>query len=156
VWSKFLFAFLGGLLPCCGLVLLSDWMLGIPRRLVLVHELCCLILCMGLSGIAVGLGARMPDLRESSPAKIASGFGGTLNLVVSSLFIMFVVIVAALPSHLFAATAVFGPGGGKGFLGWASGPQGMLVSLSLVVGVGLAATFFPLALGLRAFRRLEP
>ena len=156
VWSKFLFAFLGGLVPCCGLVLLSDWMLGIPRRLVIVHEICCVILCMGLSGIAVGLGARMPDLRESSPSKIASGFGGTLNLVISSLFIMFVVIVAALPSHLFAATAFFGPEGSRGFLGWASGPQGLLVSLAIVVGVGLLATFLPLALGLRAFRRLEP
>jgi len=156
VWSKFLFSFLGGLLPCCGLVLLSDWMLGIPRRLIMVHEVCCLILCMGLSGIAVGLGARMPDLRESSPSKIASGFGGTLNLVVSSLFIMFVVVVAALPSHLFAATAFLGQQGTKGFLGWASGPQGLTVSLSIVTAVGMLATFLPLVLGLRAFRRLEP
>jgi ABC-2 type transport system permease protein len=156
VWSKFLFSFVGGLLPCCGLVLLSDWMLGIPRKLIVVHEICCLILCMGLSGIAVGLGACMPDLRESSPSKIASGFGGTLNLVVSALFIMFVVIVAALPSHLFAATSFLGPDGGRGFLGWANGPQGLVVSLAIVAAVGLAATFFPLALGLRAFRRLEP
>jgi ABC-2 type transport system permease protein len=156
VWSKFLFAFLGGIVPCCGLVLLSDCMLGVSRLLIIVHEFCCVVLCMGLSGIAVGLGARMPDLRESSPSKIASGFGGTLNLVVSSLFIMFVVIVAALPSHLFAARAFFGPEGSKGFIGWASGPVGLLASLSAVAVVGLVATFLPLALGLRAFRRLEP
>ncbi|MFM8985627.1 MAG: putative ABC transporter permease subunit, partial [Planctomycetia bacterium] len=36
VWSKFLFSFVGGVLPCCGLVLLSDWMLGIRMPLILV------------------------------------------------------------------------------------------------------------------------
>jgi ABC-2 type transport system permease protein len=158
VWSKFLFSFFGGLLPCCGLVLLSDVMLGLPRRAIIIHEVCCVMLCMGLSGIAVGLGAKMPDLRESSPAKISSGFGGTLSLVMSSLFIMLVVVTAALPTHLFLATHAFGatavaPGG---WLAWAGSTPGIMTSLSAVVVLGLVATFVPLALGLRAFRQLEP
>ena len=158
VWSKFLFSFFGGLLPCCGLVLLSDCMLGIPRQLIVVHEVCCAVLCMGLSGIAVGLGARMPDLRESSPSKISSGFGGTLSLVLSSLFIMVVVIVAALPSHLFLATTYLAPGvtAAGGPLSWLNGPAGTIASLLVVVAVGLVATWVPLALGLQAFRQLEP
>ena len=158
VWSKFIFSCFGGLAPCCGLVLLSDCMLGIPRSLIAVHEICCVVLCMGLSGIAVGLGARMPDLRESSPSKISSGFGGTLSLVVSSLFIMVVVIIAALPSHLPLATNALGHGGIRagGFLAWASGSRGTLASVVMVVAIGLVATFVPLVLGLRAFRRLEP
>ncbi|NBW96204.1 MAG: hypothetical protein EBR28_05640 [Planctomycetia bacterium] len=156
VWSKFLFSFLGGVLPCCGLVLLSDIMLGLPRLSMVVHEICCVVLCMGLSGIAVGLGARMPDLREVSPAKISAGFGGTLSLVISSLFIMIVVIVAALPSHLFLATSAFGQGARRGFLAWAGTMPGIAASLVVVVVVGLIATFVPLTLGLRSFRRLEP
>jgi ABC-2 type transport system permease protein len=157
VWSKFLFSFVGGLLPCCGLVLLSDWMLGLPWRLIAIHEICCVVLCMGLSGIAVGLGARMPELRESSAAKISSGFGGTLSLVLSSLFIMVVVIVAAIPTHLFLLSHALGSGrlASRSFLAMASGPQGTLVSLAVVALVGLAATMIPLRLGLRAFRRLE-
>lgn len=161
VWSKFLFSLLGGLAPCCGLVLLSDSMLGIGWPLILQHELCCLVLCMGLSGIAVGLGARMPELRESSPSKIASGFGGTLSLVISSLFIMAVVIVAAIPAHA-ASVSMFltarGTAAGApaaGFLNWAAGPWGTSTFLMAVVALGLAATFVPLFLGIRAFRRLE-
>ena len=164
VWSKFLFSFCGGLLPCCGLVFLSDWMLGLGWRMIALHEACCVMLCMGLSGIAVGLGARMPELRESSPAKISSGFGGTLSLVVSSLFIMTLVIVAALPTHLFllSSNQWFGQvlRGGRSsaqeLLAWAGGPQGSALSLAIVVGLGLLATFVPLRLGLRAFRTLEP
>jgi ABC-2 type transport system permease protein len=158
VWSKFLFSFVGGVLPCCGLVLLSDWMLGIRMPLMLVHELCCVLLCLGLSGIAVGLGARMPDLRESSPAKISSGFGGTLSLVISSLYIMLVVVIAALPTHLFLLTTALGPAAesATGLLTWAGGTGGMVASLAIVGLLGMAATAIPLALGLRAFRRLEP
>ena len=158
VWSKFLFSFLGGLLPCCLLVFLSDSLLGVGRSLLWVHEICCVSLCMGLSGIAVGLGARMPDLRESSSAKISAGFGGTLCLVLSSLFIMSVVIIAAIPTHLSMATRAFGGGGPPppGFLGWAAGPQGTAASLLVVSTLGIIATFLPLELGLRSFRRLEP
>jgi ABC-2 type transport system permease protein len=158
VWSKFLFSFVGGLLPCCGLVLLSDVMLGLSSRTILIHEIACLMLCLGLSGIAVGLGARMPDLREPSPSKIASGFGGTLSLVISSLFIMVIVVVAALPTHLFLVSHAFGAAGGpqRGALAWAAGPGGTIVSMALVVAIGLLATFVPLFLGLRSFRELEP
>ena len=158
VWSKFLFSFFGGLLPCCALLYLSDSMLGISRSLIWVHEICCVVLCMGLSGIAVGLGARMPDLRESSPAKIAAGFGGTLCLVLSSLFIMSVVVIAAIPTHLAMVSRAFGGGGPPptGLLGWATGPQGTATSLLVVGFLGVIAAFLPLELGLRAFRRLEP
>jgi ABC-2 type transport system permease protein len=155
VWSKFLFSFIGGLIPCSLLVWLSDSMLGVSRGLLLVHEICCLMLCLGLSGIAVGLGAKMPDLRESSPSKIASGFGGTLSLVMSSLFIIFTVMVVALPVHVFAALAAMAPPGRSPF-SWAAGPWGMTISVSVVVVVGMLATCIPMALGLRAFRQLEP
>jgi ABC-2 type transport system permease protein len=157
VWSKFLFSFLGGFLPCTLLVLLSDSMLGLPWRLIALHEYCCLLLCLGLSGIAVGLGARMPELRESSPSKIASGFGGTLCLVLSSLFIMLMVIVAAIPTHLFLLARTLGPKviAAEGLLAWAGGPMGTAASVMVVTAAGLAATAVPLALGLAAFRRLE-
>jgi len=146
--------------PCCGLVLLSDSMLGLSWLQILQHEFCTAVLCLGLSGIAVGLGARMPELRESSPAKISSGFGGTLSLVISSLFIMLVVIVAAVPTHthlfLLARSAGSSPQAARGMLAWAAGPGGLATSLAIVAALGAAATVAPLAVGLRAFRRLEP
>ena len=56
---------------------------------------------MGLSGISVGLGARLPNLRETDPSKIAVGFGGTLNLLVSLVFIFAIVTALAVPCHLY-------------------------------------------------------
>ena len=152
VWSKFIFSFVGGIVPCCLLVALSDTMLGIEPWLIALHEVCCVVLCAGLSGIAVGIGARMPDLREVSPSKIASGFGGTLSLVISSLFIIAVVLVTAVPVHIrFAAQE-------RGFAvaGWTGADRGVALGLAAAIALGLLATFLPLVLGLRAFRRLEP
>ena len=47
----------------------------------------------------MGLGAIYPNFREDSPAKIVSGFGGTLNLVLNLLFVLVVVVLQLIPSN---------------------------------------------------------
>lgn len=103
LWSKFIFAAGASILPCSFLILLSDLMLDISLMVMASHQLTCLILCMGLSGISVGLGALMPNLREPSPSRIAAGFGGTLCLAISTIFIIIVVLMTALPCHFLIA-----------------------------------------------------
>ena len=160
LWGKFLFAVGGLLLPCAGLILLSDVMLGMPRispRIAASHQLTCVILCLGLSGIAVGLGARLPNFREQSPARIAAGFGGTLNLVISTLYILAVVLLTALPSHFYLdalhphTVHVLAR----------NAPPSRLLQFWLIAGtfgsmlLGVLATVIPLRIGFRAFNRLE-
>ncbi|MBX3415597.1 MAG: hypothetical protein KF708_23130 [Pirellulales bacterium] len=153
LWSKFLFASIGAIIPCATLVLLSDLMLRVEPLILAIHQATCLLLCLGLSGIAVGLGARMPNLREESPTKIAAGFGGTLNLVLSAIYIVAVVLLTAVPCHFYLATQDGDPQGmvfDPERLRWWIG-MGAMASLLL----GIAATTIPLSIGMRAFRRLE-
>ncbi len=156
LWSKFLFASIGALIPCSVLILLSDLMLKISTSLVWIHQVSCLALCIGLSAIAVGLGAKMPDLRESSPSKIAAGFGGTLNLVISAGYIVVVVLLTALPQHLLLAarsdSSLITPHPLFEFLG---SPAGLLCGVGLTLGIAVIATVWPLWVGLKAFRELE-
>ena len=56
LWSKFAFALAASLLPCSALIALSDLMLRVSLLVLVIHQATCLILCLGLSGIAVGLG----------------------------------------------------------------------------------------------------
>ncbi len=156
VWSKFLFSFVGGLIPCLGLILLSDSMLGLPWGTVLVHLTCCLALCGGLSGIAVGMGASMPNFRESSPAKIAAGFGGTLSLVLSAMFIILIVITVGFTNHFNLLQQTIGQLNGNTTSRLLGSPGGQVASVLIIIAGGLLATFFPLVLGIRAFRQLEP
>jgi len=157
LWSKFMFAVGASIVPSSLLILLSDAMLGVAPLVLASHQLTCLVLCFGLSGIAVGLGAKLPSLREESPSRIAAGFGGTLNLVLSTLYILAVVLLTAVPCHFYLGAHSSGIGD---VLGGFTRLQtwieiwflaGTLGSLAL----GLIATVVPLVVGLRAFRRLE-
>jgi len=147
LWSKFLFAAMISLIPCSLLILLSDAMLQISWLVIAIHQLVCVILCVGLAGIAVGLGATIPDLREQSPSKIAAGFGGTLNLVLSAIYILLVVLLTALPCHFFLA--------------WRESPwagtwlAALLFGTLLSLLIGVAATLIPMRMGLTAFRKME-
>ena len=156
VWSKFFFSFAGGLIPCLGLILLSDSMLGLPWSTIFIHLMCSLALCAGLSGIAVGMGASIPNFRESSPAKIAAGFGGTLSLVLSAMFIILLVVTVGFTHHFNLLQQTLGqvPLDTASQLLGSSG--GQVVSLCIIIAGGLLATFLPLILGIRAFRQLEP
>ena len=157
LWSKFTFGLVASLVPCSGLILLSDYMLGVGRLITFSHQITCVVLCVGLCGTAVGLGAAMPSPREQSPSRIAAGFGGTLNLVASTLYIVAVVLLTALPAHFYfvanhalpvdMVAERFDPS--PVLIGWLLwGTAGSLV-------LGVLATFLPLWLGFRAFRRFE-
>ena len=153
IWGKYLFAMLGSLFPCLLLILLSDLMLGVGRVVVLVHLLACVLLASGLSGLAVGLGAKMPNLRQDSPSRIAAGFGGTLTLVLSTIYITGIVLFTAVPCHFYLSVAD-NPAAHRNlpageFYGWLA--AGAAASIAL----GLVTTLVPLWMGVRAFRKLE-
>ena len=103
LWGKFAFSAGISLVATEILVVLSDLMLRMSPVMIALHMAMVAVLCLGLSGISVGLGARLPNLRESDPSKIAAGFGGTLNLLVSLVFIFLIVTAMALPCHLYFA-----------------------------------------------------
>jgi ABC-2 type transport system permease protein len=154
LWGKFAFSVGISLGATEGLVFLSDLMLGMSPVMIALHVAMVAVLCMGLSGISVGLGARLPNLRESDPSKIAVGFGGTLNLLVSLIFIFAIVTALALPCHLYFlgqehpdSTRLALSHGGFRF--WLS--VAILVSLA----IGAVGTILPLRIGIKAFQRME-
>jgi ABC-2 type transport system permease protein len=84
---KFLFALTVTAVSACGVMGIAVSMLGVPAIWARINLMICLGVCIGLSGLAIGLGARFPVLHQRNPARIASGFGGTLNLIASMLFV---------------------------------------------------------------------
>jgi ABC-2 type transport system permease protein len=153
LWGKFAFSAGIALLPTELLVSLSDVMLGMSPLMIVLHAAMVTVLCMGLSGISVGLGARLPNLRESDPSKIAVGFGGTLNLLVSLVFIFAIVTALAVPCHLYFLgvehpDAQYALTHGA-FRFWLT--MAILVSLC----IGAVGTILPLRIGIKAFQRME-
>ena len=102
----------------------------------------------------MGLGARLPNLRETDPSKIAVGFGGTLNLLVSLVFIFAIVTALAVPCHLYflgqehAETTSLALSH-SGFRFW------LTVAIVVSLLIGAVGTIVPLRIGIKAFQRME-
>ena len=80
------------------LTIISCFTLDMPWERTLFFLMAILLLTTGLNSLALGLGALFPDFREQNPAKIVSGFGGTLCLIASFIYIAACVSVALLPA----------------------------------------------------------
>lgn len=93
---KFLFALVVTALAGLGVMLLATRQLKLPHYWPYVHLLVAFGVCVGLCGIAVGCGARFPVLGHRNPARIASGFGGTVNLVASMFFVAGMMLAMAV------------------------------------------------------------
>ncbi len=146
ILGKLVFAFCGALLISEVLILTSDLMLSMPARMIVIHAAALVFICIGLSGAAVGLGAAFPSPQESDPSKIVSGFGGTLNLVLSLCYIATTVGILAVVT---GAAVLRDPGNPLPPKLWLGAALGAVA----VVTAGMA--LIPLTLGARAFRRME-
>ena len=109
---------------------------------------------MGLSGISVGLGARLPNLRETDPSKIAVGFGGTLNLLVSLVFIFAIVMALAVPCHLYFLGQEH-PDTTSLALSTAAFRFWLTAAILVSLVIGAVGTIVPLRIGIKAFQRME-
>jgi ABC-2 type transport system permease protein len=149
LWGKFAFSTTGGLILAEALVLLSDLMLQMPWDAIALHALTVAVLAAGLSGLSVGVGACLPNFRESDPSKIAVGFGGTLNLVLELGFLLATLALISGPWHLCRAS--MSPAAGM--------PLWMVLVIAFAAGVGLVlgamTVLVPLRLGIRAMRQME-
>src|SRR5262249_8120332 len=144
--GKFAFSALGCFLAGEFLIAFSNLMLGMSWLILVTHMLTIAILALAFSGLSVGLGAIMPNFRESDPSKIAVGFGGAANLVVNLLLLAVVVLLVPGPIQFLHGRdpdAVV-PLASVPILAWAC----MLAG----IGVGLAAAWLPMRVGMRQLR----
>ena len=124
--AKFLFSTAVSMGVTMALVGASCAMLSIPPGRILYFTLTVGVMAFTLNALAVGLGAVYPNFREDNPSKIVSGFGGTLCLVLSFLYIIGMLsLMAATSRWAFggSSVAVFWLGwvvflGGSFLLGW--------------------------------------
>ncbi|APW59464.1 putative ABC transporter permease subunit [Paludisphaera borealis] len=154
LWGKFAFSAGISLVSTEFLVILSDLMLRMNPLMILLHVGMIAVLCLGLSGISVGLGARLPNLRESDPSKIAAGFGGTFNLLVSLVFIFTVVTALAVPCHLYFVGQDH-PDTARYILSLSGLRFWLTTAIIASLALSAAATIIPLRVGVKAFQRME-
>jgi ABC-2 type transport system permease protein len=146
VWGKFAFSAVGCVFLAEFLVLFSDWMLDMPWIVMAAHFVTVAMLGLGLSGLSVGLGACLPNFRESDPSKIAVGFGGTLNLVAGLMYLIVIVAAMAGPFHISMQTQKTEE---------LTFPWWLWFGVVFGMGAGALAVILPLRAGAKNLRRME-
>jgi ABC-2 type transport system permease protein len=96
------------------------------------------VMTFTLNGVAIGLGVLYPNLKEANPNKIVSGFGGTVCLVLSSVYIL-----ASI------ALLVFGTVGLHWRVNWTAESIVAFLLLSFVIG------WLPMKFGLQRLKNFE-
>jgi ABC-2 type transport system permease protein len=95
--QKFTFSCIGAMAVTVSLMTASSMMLRLTWARIAFFDAAIALPSAGLCGLAVGLGALFPNLKEDNPSKIVSGFGGTLCLVISFVYIVLYVTLVAVP-----------------------------------------------------------
>jgi ABC-2 type transport system permease protein len=120
------------------LMTLSSYLLKLSWHRIFFFSGVVALMTFTLNGLAVGLGVMYPNFKEAQPTKIVSGFGGTLCLVLSFLYILGSILILA-----------FGTAGHHWHVGWILGSLGVFAALSFLIG------WLPMRLGLAQLRYLE-
>ena len=121
--SKFFMGFAPSLLLGEVLVLSTNAMLGVDPLYAWVAAITIALLALGLSGMAVGMGALYPDFKADSAAQMAAGPGAIGFMVLALLLVAAVVAIEAVPVGLLLARQY----------------QGIVPSTALIAGLALAS-----------------
>ncbi len=144
VTSKFLFGLLPMLLLGETLVVSTNAMLHVDPLYGYVAAATIALLSVAVTGMAVGLGALYPDFKADNAARMASGPGAIMFMVIALTFVAAVIFVESIPVGILLARQYQGQEPSALLLGSAVG-----VGVLVVVACGLAA-FLPLRRGARA------
>ncbi|MBN1676602.1 MAG: hypothetical protein JXR37_36500 [Kiritimatiellae bacterium] len=143
--TKFLMSLLGMLTVSTLLLCVSIRMLQVDAVTVWATLALGVAVSCAVSGLSTGLGAVFLDLKQKNPSAIVSGFGGTLNLVMSLVFMLGAILPYGVLFHLHARHPLSLHDLYRG----AAAATGWLALLTF------GTTAVPLYLGQRSLRRRE-
>lgn len=143
--TKFCLAALAMITISGGLMGLAAWMLQAGLVLTLLSVALAIAVSLSAAALATGLGAIFIDLKQPNPAAIISGFGGTINLVLTLGFMLSIILPFGLIWHWHVV---------GGFTGE---PFDRANIYAAVWGLTLSAATItiPLWLGIRSLRHRE-
>lgn len=146
VWEKYWLSWLTAFILTEGLMIFSNIILKVSFFIMVLSLGTVFILSIGLTSLAVGLGAMTPNFKEDNPARIANGLGGTLNVVFSLIYIGLVIIMEVFPIYLFAI----------GKLKLTPQVKVLLIPyVAIFILINLIAITLPMYIGLKRWQAME-
>ncbi|MBN2372521.1 hypothetical protein JXL19_01865 [bacterium] len=101
IFQKFVINLLGILLMSESLIYATNVILETSRSMTYVSCGIAGLASFGLVGLSIGLGSIYPNFKEDNTAKIVSGFGGTLNLIIALFYSIAMIGAFAAPVYSY-------------------------------------------------------
>lgn len=146
VWQKFWLSVATTSVFTVTLAVLSSLSLRMDNTYLFLSVYTVLLTNFSLSGLAVGMGTLYPNFQEDNPARIVSGMGGTLNLLLS---IGYITIVVGLLTVVLQWNAL------KLFVNPDAFRTALTLAVTLITVVSVISTYLPMRLGLRNLENME-
>jgi ABC-2 type transport system permease protein len=149
LWSKFLTYLIPMLVLAEMLIIYTNYLLKVTPFMMVLSSVTIFFLVFGIVALGVGLGAVYPNFRHENIAQVATGFGGLIYMIISSVFIALVIMLEAGPVYTILSTHFRGQEISHLQWIWIVG------SFILVIFLNIFAVQRPLAAGLKAINDYE-
>ena len=149
LWSKYFAYLLPMLIVAEMLITYTNYLLRVTPFMMALSTVTIFFLVFGIVALGVGLGAVYPNFGHENIAQVATGFGGLVYMIISSVFIALVIMLEAGP--VYTILSAHFKGEAITHLQWVW----IVCSFILVIFLNIFAVQRPMAAGLKAIHGYE-
>jgi ABC-2 type transport system permease protein len=149
LWSKYFAYLLPMLILAEMLIIYTNYLLKVTPFMMALSTVTMFFLVFGIVALGVGLGAVYPNFRHENIAQVATGFGGLIYMIISSVFIALIIMLEAGPVYAILSAHFRGEAITHLQWVWIAG------SFILVIFLNVFAVQRPMAAGLKALSGYE-
>lgn len=149
LWSKYFAYLLPMLFLAEVLIIYTNYLLKVTAFMMVLSSVTIFFLVFGIVSLGIGLGAVYPNFKHENIAKVATGFGGVMYMITSSMFIALVIILEAGP--VYTILSAHFKGEVITYLQWFWIVSSFILAIFLII----IAVQRPMAAGLKALNNYE-
>ncbi len=149
LWSKYFAYLLPMLILAEMLIIYTNYLLKVTPFMMALSTVTMFFLVFGIVALGVGLGAVYPNFGHENIAQVATGFGGLIYMIISSVFIALIIMLEAGPVYAILSAHFKGEAITHLQWIWIAG------SFILVIFLNVFAVQRPMAAGLKALSGYE-
>jgi len=149
LWSKYFAYLIPMLILAEMLIIYTNYLLRVTPFMMALSTVTIFFLVFGIVALGVGLGAVYPNFGHENIAQVATGFGGLVYMIISSVFIALVIMLEAGPVYTILSAHFRGETITHFQWVW------IVCSFILVIFLNVFAVQRPMAAGLKAIHGYE-
>jgi len=149
LWGKYVLYLIPMLILGEILIIITNYLLHATPFIMIVSSVTMLLVVCGIVAMGIGFGALYPNFNYQNIAQVATGFGGVMYMIISSVFMAIIIILEAGPVYIIFMSNVRGVS--------ITGLQWLFIvpSFLAVLCINILAVYMPMKKGLEALIQYE-